>query len=354
MKSFEIGLYTLGDYVSDAKSGNLISEKQRMEEIIEAAKLADQNGLDVFAVGESHQEHFISQAHALILAAIARETKTIRVSSSATIVSTSDPVRVYENFATLDILSNGRAELVAGRASRLGLFELLGYNVRDYEALFEEKFNLLLQLNTTSPVTWQGSFRAPLKNAVLYPKPLQEKLPIWRAVGGPAHSARLAGIQGVPMMLATLAGPVSHFNQTVATYRDSFSHYHDSTDEMKVGITTFLHIGETDEAAFKNFYQYVNHSFRQANGTGMNKDAYMSVLDIRNAMLVGSPETIINKIVYQYENYKHDRHLLQLDLGGMPFETISKTIKILGETVIPEVKRRIAIIKETQNENSSN
>ena len=184
MKHIEFGLYSLGDYIKNPYTDEKISEAQRIEEIIQAAKLADALGIDVFAVGESHQEHFISQAHALILAAIARETKQITISSSATIISTSDPVRIYENFATLDLLSNGRAEIVGGRASRVGLFKLLGYDLRNYEALFEEKFELLLKLNTESPVTWEGVFRAPLDHAILYPKPLQERLPIWRAVGG--------------------------------------------------------------------------------------------------------------------------------------------------------------------------
>ena len=346
MNDFEIGLYTLGDYVSDPKTGHIISEKERIEQIIGAAKVADAVGLDVFSVGESHQEHFISQAHALILAAIARETTTIRISSSATILSTSDPVRVYENFATLDILSNGRAEIVAGRASRLGLFDLLGFDVKDYEALFEEKFELLLRLNQEAKVTWQGTYRKPLNNAVLYPKPLQEKLPIWRAVGGPAYSARIAGKQGVAMMLATLMGPIAHFNQTVQTYRQSFQHYHETLDAMKLGITSFCHIADTDEQALRNFYQYANHSFKQSNGHGLSKEGYATVLDMRNAMIIGSPETVINKLVYQYEVYKHDRHLLQIDLGGMPYDQIITTIETLGRVIVPEVKRRIRANQE--------
>lgn len=346
MEEFKIGLYTLGDYSSNAEDGEIISEQDRIEEIIGAAKLADQYGLDVFAVGESHQEHFISQAHALILAAIARETKNITLSSSATILSTSDPVRVYENFSTLDLLSNGRAEIVGGRASRVGLFHLLGYELADYEALFEEKFQLLLKLNNEKEITWSGNYRADLNNAVLYPKPVQKKLPIWRAVGGPAESAIKAGIQGVPMMLATLAGPVSHFNNTVMTYRNVFQDTHDNIDDMRIGITGLFHVAETDEIAFKRFYRYLDHGLRQANGHGFNPEAYRTALDIRNVLLVGSAETIIEKMVYQYQTYGNERHMLQLDIGGLPYADVKEQIRIVGEVIAPEVKRRIKQLKE--------
>ncbi len=346
MNEFKIGLYSLGDYVSNAVTNEIITEQERMEEIISAAKLADEKKLDIFALGESHQEHFISQAHAVILGAIARETKNILLSSSATIISTSDPVRVYENFATLDILSNGRAEIVAGRASRIGLFSLLGYDVRDYEALFEEKFKLLLHLNNESVINWSGAYRSPLQNEILHPKPLQDKLPIWRAVGGHAQSARVAGMQQVPMMLATLAGPVTHFNQTIEVYRQYFKEYHENLDQMRVGITSFFHVAETDEIAFNRFYKYINYALIQANGHGMNPEVYQSALDIRNAILVGSPETIINKIVYQYEVYRHERHLFQLDLGGMSYDMIEEQINIISKDIMPEVKKRIKAIKE--------
>lgn len=353
MKDFEIGIYTLGDYVTNAETGNIVSEQQRIEDIISYAKLADEVNLDVLALGESHQEHFISQAHALILAAIARETKNIRVSSSATIVSTSDPVRIYENFSTLDILSNGRAEIVGGRASRIGLFSLLGFDVADYTELFEEKFELLLKLNKEEIINWQGHFRPALKDAVLYPKPLQASLPIWRAVGGPAESARKAGIQGVPMMLATLAGPVTHFNRTVDSYLTTFKQYHQDLSNMRVGITNMMHVADTDELAYNRFYKYMNHSFKQANGHGLNPEVYSTALDLRNAVLIGSAETIIEKIVYQYEVYGHTRQMLQIDIGGLEADEVRHQIEVIGNVIAPEVRRRIAALGDN-NEDSSN
>lgn len=338
MRKIEFGIYTLGDHVPDAKSGIKVSEKERMEEFILTAKLAEKYGFDFYSLGESHQEHFISQAHAVILGAIARETNKIRLASSATIISTSDPVRVYENFATLDLLSGGRMEIVAGRASRIGLFELLGYSLRDYEALFEERFEMLLQLFEDDVINWSGKYRKPLKDMVLYPKPMQDDFPIWRAVGGNKGSAYLAGRQGVPMALAMLAGSVHYYHETMEAYRKMFKMHHPEK-ESRVGANTFLYIGDTDEEAFKTYYQYVNQSMKMANGNGFSKEAYMSVLDYRNVMLVGSKELIIKKLVYQFKTFKHDRHFFQVDLGGMPFKEVQRMIQVLGEEIIPTVRK---------------
>ncbi len=348
MKDFQIGIYTLGDYAEDPKTHKKISEQQRIHEIIEAAKLADTLGLDVFAVGESHQEHFISQAHAVILGAIAASTQNITISSSATIISTSDPVRVYENFSTIDLISNGRAEIVAGRASRVGLFELLGYDIQDYNELFYEKFDLLLKLNQEQPLTWAGMFRPPLKEAVLYPKPKHGKLPIWRAVGGAPYSAIEAGKEGVPMMLANLAGPATLFNHAVEAYKKNYRAYGHDEDKMEFGITNLFHTQDSDEAAFKNFYQYLNQGFIKSNGHPMNKEAYVDALDVRNVLLVGSPDTIVEKILYQYDLYGHNRTMLQLDIGGMPFDEVKRNIEVIANEIAPRVKEEIRKRRKAQ------
>lgn len=340
MKDLKFGLFTLGDYLADIETNIIVSEQERIEEIIESAKLAEQYNFDFYSVGESHQEHFVSQAHALILAAIARETKKIRISSSATIVSTSDPVRVYENFATLDLLSNGRAEIVAGRASRVGLFNLLGFSLRDYEGLFEEKFELLLKLFKEDKITWSGKYRKPLNDMTLYPKPIQKDFPIWRAVGGTKESAILAGQQGVPMAVAMLAGSVSFFNDTINTYRSSLAFNHPEIEPV-VAVNSLMYIGETDQDAFEKYYNYINYSLQKANGNGMGMQVYQTVLSINNVMLVGSPETIIKKLVHQFRTFKHTRHQFQIDIGGMPFKEVKRMIKILGEKIIPEVKKQL-------------
>lgn len=202
-EGMQFGLYSLGDYVPNPHTNEGVGEQGRIQEIIETAQYAEQAGLDIFSLGESHQKYFVSQAHAVILGAVAQATSKIKISSSSTIVSTSDPVRVYENFATLDLISDGRIEIVGGRASRIGLFELLGYDLRDYEELFEEKFELLNYINHQiekgETITWEGQFRHKLNRAEMYPKPKDNFIPIWRGVGGPAASAVKAGRAGVPM-----------------------------------------------------------------------------------------------------------------------------------------------------------
>lgn len=340
MKNIEFGIYTLGDYVKDPVSNKIVSEQERIEEIINAAKLAEKHGFDFFGVGESHQEHFVSQAHALILAAIARETKKIKITSSATIVSTSDPVRVYENFTTLDLLSNGRAEIIAGRASRIGLFNLLGYSLRNYEELYEEKFELLLKLFKEDEITWDGKFRASLKEQKLYPKPIQKDFPIWRAVGGHKSSAYLAAKQGVNMSLASIMGSLNYFGDTINVYREIFKEHHPNKNSM-ISLNAPLYLGLSDEDAFKTYYKYLNNAFLKSNGNGISKQAYLSVLDIRNVALIGGKETLIKKLVHQFKTFKHDRHFFQIDLGGMPFKEVKRMIKTLGNEVIPEVKRRL-------------
>jgi len=213
-QGLEFGLYSLGDHIPNPLTGERISAQQRLKELVEASQLAEQAGIDVFGVGESHQSYFTTQAHTVVLGAIAQATSKIKLSSSATVLSVSDPVRVYEDFATIDLLSDGRAEIVAGRGSRVGAYHLLGVDLHDYEELFEEKLELLMKINAEELVTWEGQFRAPLHHAQILPQPKSGSLPIWRAVGGPPASAIKAGYMGIPMMLTTLGGPAANFKRS--------------------------------------------------------------------------------------------------------------------------------------------
>ena len=252
-KGMEFGLYTLGDHIPNPLTGERISAEQRIHEIIELAKLAEQAGIDFFSVGESHQEYFTTQAHSVVLAAIAQATSKIKIASSSTIISTSDPVRVYEDFATIDLISKGRAEIIAGRASRVGLFDLLGYNVRDYEELFEEKFELLLKINKEEVVNWSGQFRAPLNNAKVIPRPQNGSMPIWRAVGGPPASAIKAGYAGVPMFLATLGGPATSFKVSIDAYREAAEQSGFDPATLPVATAGFFYAAETTQQALSEY-----------------------------------------------------------------------------------------------------
>lgn len=339
----QFGLYSLGDYTPNPHTNESVGEEGRIKEIIETAQYAEQAGLDIFSLGESHQKYFVSQAHAVILGAVAQATSKIKISSSSTVVSTSDPVRIYENFATLDLISGGRAEIVGGRASRIGLFELLGFELRDYEELFEEKFELLNYINQQvekgEAVTWEGQYRPSLNRAELYPKAKDHFLPIWRGVGGPTASAVKAGRAGVPMVLTTLAGPAMAFYPAVEAYHEELAKL--GIDPRTYPLTTAspMYIAPTTQEAMAEFYPHVKSSFLHSNGSIFPKQQFAQARSVQDTMMVGSPAQIIDKLIYQYEIYGMDRYIGQIDFGGVPLDKIKRTIDFLGEKIIPEVKK---------------
>lgn len=341
-KGLEFGLYTLGDHIPNPNTGERISSEQRIHEIINLAKLAEQAGIDFFSVGESHQAYFTTQAHSVVLAAIAQATKKIKIASSSTIISTSDPVRIYEDFATIDLISKGRAEIIAGRASRIGLFDLLGYNVRDYEELFEEKFELLLKINREETVNWSGQFRAPLNNAKIIPRPHSGSLPIWRAVGGPPASAIKAGNAGVPMFLATLGGPATSFKYSIDAYREAAERSGFDASELPIATAGFFYAAETTQQAQRETYPFINQGMQLVNGRGYPKQHFAQGADTRDVMNIGSPQQIIEKILYQHELFGHQRYIAQMDFGGVPYENLVKNIEIIGTEILPAIKKYTA------------
>lgn len=341
-KGLDFGIYTLGDHLPNPHTGKQISAQQRLQEIVELTKMAEQAGVGFFGVGESHQDHFATQAHAVVLAAIAQATEKMRIGSTSTIISTSDPVRVYENFATIDLISNGRAELVAGRASRVGLFELLGYDLRDYEELYEEKFDLLLKINQEKMINWEGEFRAPLRNAEILPRPLNGSLPIWRAVGGPPASAIKAGRAGVPMFMAHLGGAANIFKHTIDAFRDAADQAGHDADQLPVTTAGLFYAADSSQQALKEFYPHVNEGMIQSNGQGFPKQAFAQAMDTRSIINVGSPQQIIEKILYQHELFGHQRYIAQMDFGGVPFDKLKQNIDLLGTEILPAIKKYTA------------
>ncbi|OZU87486.1 LLM class flavin-dependent oxidoreductase [Virgibacillus indicus] len=345
-KGMEFGLYTLGDHLPNPITETRISAEDRIHEIIELAKLAEQAGIDFFSVGESHQEFFATQAHTVVLSAIAQATEKIKIASSSTIISTSDPVRVYEDFSTIDLISRGRAEIIAGRASRVGLYELLGYDLRDYEELFEEKFELLLKINEEETVNWSGQFRAPLRNAKVIPRPKNGSLPIWRAVGGTPASAIKAGMAGVPMFLAHLGGPASIFKRSIDSYREALSRSGFDPSEFPVSTAGFFYAAETTQQALSEYYPHINEGMKHTNGRGFPKQQFAQGADPRDVMNVGSPQEIIEKILYQHELFGHQRFIAQMDFGGVPFDKLMKNIDLIGTEILPAIKKYTAKSQE--------
>ena len=289
------------------------------------------------------EEHFTTQAHTVILGAIAQATNTIKISSSSSIISAADPVRVFEDFATLDLISHGRTEIVAGRASRTGIFDLFGLDLNDYDELYEEKLNLLLELNKTNKITWSGKFRPDLNNMEIFPRPIDNVLPIWRAVGGPAASAIKAGRQGIPMMITTLGGPAMTFKNSIDEYRLTAKEYgfDNSAEALPVSTASLFYTADTTQAALREFYPHINVGMSFIRGTGYPKQQFANTPDYRDALMVGSPQQIIEKILYQHELYNHQRFMAQIDFGGVPFDKIMKNIELIGNEIIPGIKKHL-------------
>ncbi len=335
----EFGIYTLGDHLPNPHTGELIRASEKLEEIIELAKLAEDYGFDSFQVGESHQEHFLSQGHLIILAAIARETEKIKLSSSVTTISVLDPVRVFEDAATIDLLSNGRMELVAGRASRIGSFDLFGYDHTDYEEIFEEKLELLLEINQNEVLNWSGNYRPELKNAKILPRPENDLkgIPIWRGVGNSQSSAIKAGRLGIPLYQAHLAGATQTYKNRIDKYKDAGRQAGFTDEELPVSTGGIMYLSETTDEAFKRAYPYINEGFKLTNGQEFPKRGFAQGKSPRSVMLIGSPELVIEKIITQYKMYNQQRFTIEIDFGGMPFAEVKRTLEIFTERVMPEV-----------------
>jgi probable LLM family oxidoreductase len=340
----QIGVITLGEFLSDPHIGKKISAQQRLQEIVAAARLADEAGLDVFGVGEHHSLDFVVSAVPVVLAAIAQVTKHIQLTSAVTVLSTADPVREFESFATLDLLSAGRAEIIAGRGAFTESFALFGYDLADYDRLFPEKLDLLLKLNADERVTWQGRFRPALNDAEIAPRPLGNRLPIWIGVGGTPESVVRAGTLGLPMMLGIIGGASAQFAPLMDLYRSTgMEAKHDRT-LLKTGVTSYLHIEKTSQQAIDEFYPYHTHYFDQlgrsrGRNIQLSRSDYERAANLEGAYFVGSPQQIIDKLMYQHELFGHQRFLAQIDIGGIPYDKVARTIELLATEVAPVVRR---------------
>lgn len=333
----EIGLYTIGDHIHSSKSK--LTEKERLNQIVEMAKLSEQAGMDIFQLGESHQDHFVSQAHLTLLAAIAVQTKNIKLSTGATIIGVSDPIRVFEQAATIDLLSDERMELVCGRSARTGVFDLLGYSLSDYEELFEEKFNLLLEINKNETVDWEGEFRKPLNNAQVLPRPDRPSkgLPIWRANAGTLDSAIKAAKAGVPLQIMQLRGSIEKYKTIIDHYRTEAEN--NGFINLPVATAGFLLPKEATQSTINAYASHVNQGMELVQQSQFEMDEFTNVNDTNNVINIGSPEAIVEKILKQHENYHHDRYVAQIDFGGVTMDDIKEIIDIMGTKIIPEVKK---------------
>lgn len=340
----EIGLYTLADLVPDPHTNNTISAQQRIKEIIAAAKLADEAGLDIFGVGEHHRLDYATSAPTVVLAAIAQITKRIKLTSTTTVLSTVDPVRLFEDFSTLDLISDGRAEIIAGRGAFVESFPLFGYDTKDYDALFLENLELFLKLNESETVTWDGRFRSSLTNAEIAPRPVQKKLPIWVGVGGTVESAARAGRMGVGLAIAMLGGNPLRFLPLVEAYREAGKQAGYGAEQLKIAVTGHAYIaGTTQQAKDEYFPYYLNYWSHVNSQRGMpfrmSRTDFEHMASPETALFVGSPQQITEKILRQYELFGHKRFLAQIDIGGIPYHKVAESIERIAADIAPIVRR---------------
>jgi probable LLM family oxidoreductase len=343
----EIGIDSFAAFVTDAQGNPVGTAQDALQELLARIQLADEKGLDVFAIGEHHRKEFLDSATSVILAAAASRTTRIRLSSAVTVLSAADPVRVFQQFATLDLISQGRAELVVGRGSFTEAFPLFGLNFQDYDALFAEKLELLLQLNEQEVVTWRGRFRPALQEQAIYPRPLQSKLPIWLGVGGTPASFVRAGSLGLPLMVAVIGGETHRFRPLIDLYREAGDKAGFAQEDLKVGLHSLGYVAQTHEEAVENYYPGYAETFtrigRERGWPAVTRGHFEAQNSKRGAYLVGDSDEVAEKILRHSASLGGiARFTFQLDNAGLSHQQLSETIALIGEEVIPKVKKGLS------------
>ncbi len=338
----ELGISTFGEIHPDGTSGNAINAHKRVQELLEEVKLADEVGLDVYAFGEHHRPDFVISAPEILISAAAAITKNIRLSSSVTVLSSADPVRTFQNFATADLVSGGRVEMIAGRGSFIESFPLFGFDLNDYDALFTEKLEMFLQINKQEIVSWQGNFRAPIRNQGVYPRPLQQEIPVWIGVGGTPASAKRAGALNLPMIVAILGSAPKHFVPFVELYRESAAKAGHDVSKLQLAISSQFYIAGTSQQAADEFYpSYEALMTRVGKDRGwspMTREQFEYLRDF-GPLVVGDPQQAIDKIMQQYELFGNTRFVAQLVTGFTKHKDILKAIELYGTRVAPVVRK---------------
>jgi len=341
----ELGIYTFGDMMPDPVTGSRLSPQERVRNLLEEIELADQLGLDVFALGEHHRPDYVISAPDVLLAAAAARTKTIRLSSAVTVLSSEDPVRVFQRFSTLDLISNGRAEIMAGRGSFIESFPLFGYDLADYDELFAEKLDLLLALREQEHVTWSGRHRASIDGLGVYPRPVQEPLPVWIAVGGTPQSVARAGALGLPLAIAIIGGEPERFAPLVQLYREAARRAGQDPARLAVGINSHGFIAETSQEAadiaYPPFADTMNRIGRERGWPPTSRGQFEASRKLRGAFFVGSPNEVAEKILFQHEFFDHQRFMVQFSVGTVPHDKLMKSIELFGTKVAPQVRKAL-------------
>ena len=340
----ELGISTFGEVTPDGVAGKAVNAHKRVQELLAEVKLADEVGLDVYAFGEHHRPDFVISAPEIMMAAAASVTKNIRLSSSVTVLSSADPVRTFQNFATVDLISGGRAEMIAGRGSFIESFPLFGYDLDDYDELFTEKLEMFLEINKQEVLTWKGKFRPPIVNQGIYPRPLQESIPVWIGVGGTPASAKRAGRLNLPLIIAILGSAPKHFVPFVELYRESAEKAGHDVSKLQLAISSQFYVAENSQQAADEFYQsyepLMTRIGRERGWSPMNRESY-EYLRKDGPLVVGDVQYVVDKILAQHELFNNTRFVAQLVTGHTSHANILRSIEIYGTRVAPIIRKEL-------------
>ncbi|RYD82180.1 MAG: LLM class flavin-dependent oxidoreductase [Sphingobacteriales bacterium] len=341
----ELGIGMFGDIAIDQKTGKPADVGQKLKEIIEEIKLADEVGLDVFGLGEHHRPDYAVSSPEIVLAAAASVTKNIKLMSTVTVLSSAEPVKVYQDFSTIDLISNGRAEIGVGRGSFIESFPLFGYDLKDYNQLFEEKLDLLLKINDNEIVNWKGKLRAPVVNQTVYPRASNNgKLPVWIAVGGTPESVIRAGKLGLPLIIAIIGGMPKQFQPLVQLYKDEYEAAGHDVSKMQLGIHSHAFVSdeqETIDGYFNNYAAQMNRIGRDRGWPPYSKAQYEGGRSKEGALFIGDANEVADKILYMHELFGITRFVAHMDVGAPDHSVMMKSIELFGSKVAPIVRKAL-------------
>ncbi len=340
----ELGIGMFGDLTYDSEQHKFHSPAERLQQMKEQVKLAEDIGLDSFVLGEHHRPDYAVSSTEVVLAALASVTKKIKLASGVTVLSSADPVKVYQDYVTLDLLSNQRPEIMAGRGSFTESFPLFGYNLQDYKELFEEKLDLLLRLNKEETINWEGQFRPSLKNQTVYPRPERE-LPIWIAVGGTPESVQRAARLGLPIMFAIIGGKPAQFKPLIDFYKQEYEKHGHDVDKMQIGVHSHTFIGDSKEDIVENYFPHYAASMNRIGQTRgwppFTKRQFLAGMSPEGALYMGDPNEVADKILETIEMFDLTRFVAHIDIGGPSHKDLIKTIELFGNKVVPQIKKAL-------------
>jgi probable LLM family oxidoreductase len=341
----ELGIGMFGDLTFDTAGQKFQNTGERLQQIVEQVKLADEIGLDLISLGEHHRPDYSIASTEIVLAALATVTKNIKLASGVTVLSSSDPVKVYQDYATIDLLSNGRAEIIAGRGSFIESFPLYGYDLRDYNSLFEEKLDLLIKINNEDPVTWSGKHRASLQNQHIYPR-ADKPIPVWIAVGGTPESVHRAARLGLPLIVAIIGGQPRQFKPLIEYYKEEYAAFGHDPSKMEIGVHSHTFVADDQEELIEKYYPiYAAQMDRVGASRGWPpyaKQQFLFGVHKEGALYMGEPNYVAEKIISTIEMFGITRYVAHIDIGGPSHSEMMHCIELFGKKVVPQIRKAFA------------